>query len=119
MQISVSNGNPNVSIVIQGFQSSQYIILQQVSLVNIICSKNGGITGTIFTLVNTNQVNAPPLCNAYTIGNSGDCQSQLFTYDLAFLSSFTNYYQFDCGLIENPIRASPLILQRLCKKIYV
>jgi hypothetical protein len=117
LQISVSNSFPNISVIIQGF-SSQYVITQPLnSYVNIICSKNGGITGTIFVVVNTYQVTTPPLCNTYTnIGNPGDCQSEIFNYDLSLLSSYTNYYQFDCGLFENPsIRAPTLILQRLCK----
>jgi hypothetical protein len=117
LQISVSNSLPNTSIIIQGF-SSQYVIRQPLnSFVNIICSKNGGITGTIFVVVNTNQVTTPSLCNTYTnIGNPGDCQSEIFNYDLSLLSAFTNYYQFDCGLFESPnIRAPTQILQRLCK----
>ena len=98
--------------MIQGF-TSQYIIINEISLVKIICTKNQVLPDSLYTLVNTNQVTTPSVCNAYTNGN---CLSEAFTYDLSTLDALTNYYQFDCGLIESSnIFAPSLVLRRLCK----
>jgi hypothetical protein len=101
--------------VIQGF-SSQYIIINEISLVDIICSKNWVSPGSLYALVNTNHVTTPFVCKFYSNGN---CQSQLFKYDLTSLNDSANYYQFDCGMTGNSnILATSLILQRLCKSFF-
>ena len=102
--------------MIQGF-SSQYIIINEISLVDIICSKNWVSPGSLYALVNTNHVTTPFVCNFYSNGN---CQSQSFKYDLTSFNDSANYYQFDCGMTGNSnILAPLLILQRLCKSFFV
>ena len=116
LQVNVVNDDPNSFVVIPGIINQFIIIQYPISKVDITCTKNGFTFGTIFTLVNKNQVLSPFSCNSYSNGIPSICLSQQFVYDLNQLGNSTNFYAFDCGITEDStINAPTLIMQRLCK----